>query len=39
MDDDGWAAIELAARTAGVTTSEWVRDCLLKSARRVAKAN
>jgi hypothetical protein len=37
MDDDGWAVIEAAARSAGVTTSEWVRECLLKAARRAAK--
>jgi len=37
MDDEGWEAIEKAARSAGVTTSEWVRDCLLRAAKRSAK--
>jgi len=36
MDDDGWATVEKAAQNAGVTTSEWIRECLLKAARRSA---
>ena len=39
MDDDGWGAVESAAQTAGVTTSEWVRGCLLRAAKRSAKGN
>jgi predicted HicB family RNase H-like nuclease len=39
ISDDDWAVIEAAARSAGVSTSEWVRECLLKAARRNAKAN
>lgn len=34
MDDDGWQAVEEAAEAAGVTTSEWVRDCLLRAVKR-----
>ncbi|MEX0677358.1 MAG: hypothetical protein WD063_09800 [Pirellulales bacterium] len=34
MDDDGWNTIEQAARAAGLTTSEWVRECLLRAAKR-----
>jgi hypothetical protein len=36
MSDDDWARVESAAGSAGVTTSEWVRECLLRAARRVA---
>jgi hypothetical protein len=34
MDDKGWATVEAAAQAAGVTTSEWVRDTLLRVAKR-----
>jgi hypothetical protein len=37
MDDDDWAKVESAARSVGVTTSEWVRECLLRAAGRVLK--
>jgi hypothetical protein len=36
MSDDDWARVENAAVLAGVNVSEWVRECLLKAARRVA---
>jgi predicted HicB family RNase H-like nuclease len=35
MDDESWEAVETAARSVGVSTSEWVRDCLLRAAKRV----
>jgi predicted HicB family RNase H-like nuclease len=38
MDDEGWQAVEAAARAAGVTTSEWVREVLSRAAKR-AKTN
>ena len=39
MGDSDWAEVESAARKLGVTNSVFVRDTLLKAARRVAKAN
>jgi predicted HicB family RNase H-like nuclease len=36
MSDDDWARVEGAAESAGVSVSEWVRECLLRAARRVA---
>jgi len=37
MDDNDWTAVERAAQAAGVTTSEWVRGCLLRAAKRSTK--
>ncbi len=37
MSDDDWSAVEAAARSNGVTTSEWVRECLLRCAKRLRK--
>jgi hypothetical protein len=37
MADDDWAAVEAAAKASGVTTSEWVRDVLLRAAKRRLK--
>ena len=34
MDDEGWEAVERAAHIAGVTTSEWIRECLLRAPKR-----
>jgi hypothetical protein len=34
MDGADWAKVEAAARSAGMTTSEWVRGCLLRAAKR-----
>ena len=34
MDDEGWEAVERAAKAADTTTSEWVRDVLLRAAKR-----
>ena len=39
MSDDDWAQIERAAGIAETTVSDFVREALLKAARRVAKAN
>jgi hypothetical protein len=38
MDDEGWTAVEATAKAAGITTSEWVRECLLRAVKR-AKAS
>ncbi len=38
MDDDGWAQVEQAAQRAGVTMSDWIRERLLKAAKREARA-
>ena len=35
MDDDDWAAVEKAAETAGKTTSAFVREAILRAARRI----
>ena len=37
MDDESWALVEQAAQTAGITVSEWVRDKLLRAAKREAR--
>jgi len=36
MDDADWATVERAARAAKLSTSEWVRGCLLRAAKRSA---
>ena len=38
MDDESWAEIERAASDRGKTVSEFVRDTLLKAAKRTPKA-
>jgi uncharacterized protein (DUF1778 family) len=38
MDDDSWALVEQAAQRAGVTISDWIRERLLKAAKREARA-
>lgn len=37
MDDAGWAAIEQAAASRGQTISEFVRETLLRAAKRESK--
>ena len=37
MDDDSWALVEESAQRAGVTVSDWVREKLLKAAKREAR--
>jgi uncharacterized protein (DUF1778 family) len=37
MDDDGWAQVENAAVASGETTSEYVRNVLLKDASRILR--
>jgi len=37
MDDESWAAIEQAAAKSDKTVSAWIRDCLLKAAKRESK--
>lgn len=37
MDDDDWATVEQAAQAAEVSVSEWVRECLLRAAKRSTK--
>lgn len=39
MDDEGWATIEKAAELAGVTVSEWIRERLMKAAKRESRAS
>jgi len=34
MDDEGWALIEQAAKADGLTVSDFVRETLLKAAKR-----
>ena len=34
MDDDSWKAVEDAARARGQTASDFIRETLLKAARR-----
>ena len=34
MDDESWEAVEATAKAAGVTTSEWVRACLMRAVKR-----
>ena len=34
MDAEGWAAIEQAAKASGRTVSEFIRETLLRAARR-----
>lgn len=38
MDDEGWAMVEQSAQRAGVTMSDWIRERLLKAAKREARA-
>jgi hypothetical protein len=37
MEDDAWGEIEQAASQADTTVSAWIRDCLMKAAKRAAK--
>lgn len=37
MDDEGWSLVEQAAERAGVTISDWIRERLIKAAKREAK--
>lgn len=38
MDDDDWQQIESAASSSGLTTSEFIRQSLLKAARSRLKS-
>jgi uncharacterized protein (DUF1778 family) len=39
MEDEPWAMVEKAAKTGSQTTSAFVRDAILKAARRRLKAD
>ena len=36
MDDEGWAAVEAAAKASDVDTSSFIREALTKAAKRVS---
>jgi hypothetical protein len=38
MNDDSWSLVEDAAERAGVTISDWIRERLIKAAKREARA-
>jgi uncharacterized protein (DUF1778 family) len=39
LDDEGWAAVERAAAAREQTVSEFVRETLLRAAKRAARQN
>lgn len=38
MDDEAWGLVEQAAERAGVTISDWIRERLIKAAKRESKS-
>jgi hypothetical protein len=39
MDDESWAIVERAAKAGGTTVSDFVRETLLRAAKRKGAAN